>query len=146
MTCSSFGPISASGRGEVEPKQKKYWMPLAGATRSDDSHRASPRIGLRDDFLVAMIDGNGTGIGFHREPASYKGMRDAVDCRRTASGDLCGPKPPPCHGNCKGSWAAGVGHRPGSDPWASVVSRGGGAGWQPLPATVAPGGSHRAGR
>jgi hypothetical protein len=32
-----------------------------------------------DDFLVSVVDGNGTGIGFHCEPASDKAMGDAVE-------------------------------------------------------------------
>ena len=39
---------------------------------------ASPAARVGNDFLIAMVDGNGTGIGFHRELLSHKAMWNAV--------------------------------------------------------------------
>ena len=43
-----------------------------------ESLTALPTARVGDDFLIAMVDSDGTGVGFHREPSSHKTMRDAV--------------------------------------------------------------------
>src|SRR5208283_3805356 len=43
-----------------------------------ESLAAAPTACVGNDFLEAMVDGDGTGIGFHREPVSDKTMRDAI--------------------------------------------------------------------
>ena len=47
-------------------------------TLGAESLAAPPTACVGDDFLKAMVDGDGTGIGFHREPVSDKAMRDTV--------------------------------------------------------------------
>ena len=58
---------------------------------------AAPAARIGDDFVDAVVDGDGTGIGLEREPAAHKTRAaHSSGCHRTAGGDLCGPAPPPC--------------------------------------------------
>jgi hypothetical protein len=63
--------LRAAGR---RPLFRQFPLETLGA----EGLAAPPTARVRDDLLVAMVDGNGTGIGFHRELAAYKAMWDAV--------------------------------------------------------------------